>query len=119
MGRSVRTFGRQTLTFVTLTPDYTNLDRLGKPAQITTSVDVPGCRFRPLRSTEAINDTGDKVTNIWKATCPPVPAVLNATTTGQIIADGVTYQIDGDVDLTVDLAGRPFKATVMGKRITG
>ncbi len=118
MGCGVRQFGRQTITFVSVGRDVTNLDRYGKPAQVTTPTDVPGCRFRPVSSTETINDN-DKVTDVWRATCPPVGAVLAAKTTDHVVVNGVTYQIDGNVELFTDLAGNPFKATVVVKRVTG
>jgi hypothetical protein len=69
--------GNQTLPFVSVTEDPTRKNRYNKPAQVTTTTDVPGCRFRPLIAAEKV-DIGDVVTDPWQATCPPLLAVLAA-----------------------------------------
>lgn len=115
----MRPFGRQTITFVSVTYDVTDLDALGKPALIRTPTDVAGCRFRPLPATQKVDDKGQVVTNPWKATCPPAPAVINATTGDELIVDGVTYKMVGVPRPTVDLYGTPFKVTVIAQQITG
>jgi hypothetical protein len=56
------------------------------------------------------------VTEVWKATCPPVTAALAASVNGELKHDGVTYQnvggaqpyrgLDGVVDHVVMLCRR-------------
>ncbi|SCX15327.1 hypothetical protein SAMN02799620_02037 [Mycolicibacterium fluoranthenivorans] len=116
MGSGVK-FGRTTITFVSVTQDLTALDRYKKPAKLRTGTDVPGCRFRPLPATETVDETGDKVADPWKATCPPVPAVLAAKANDEVVVDGVTYQIDG-LPRVFNNATGPFKVTVTCRRDT-
>ncbi len=112
-------FGKTVLTFVSVTEDLNDLDEYGHPARVRTETDVPGCRFRPLPATEKITDTGDVVTDPWKATCPPLAAVVNAKARDEIKVDGVTYQITGGPRVFVDLGGQQFKVTVLAQKITG
>lgn len=112
-------FGNQTLTFVSVTEDPNTLDDYGHPAQVRTETDVPGCRWRPLPATETIDAMGDKVTDPWKATCPPVAAVLNADAKSEIVVDGVTYNVVGGPRVFRKLYGAPVKVTVVAQRITG
>jgi hypothetical protein len=58
---------------------------------VRVSTDVPGCRFRPLPATETVDETGDVVVDPWKATCPPVPAVLAAKANDEVVADVRVY----------------------------
>ncbi|MGJ6124697.1 hypothetical protein QN239_19200 [Mycolicibacterium sp. Y3] len=111
----MRPFGRQTITFVSVTEDVTVLDRLKKPAQVRVSMDVAGCHWRPLAATDTISETGDVVTDPWKATCPPLPAVLAAKAKDEVVVGGVTYQIVGGPRV-FDNANGPFKCTVICER---
>ena len=89
MGGGVRRpFGTTTIMFVSVTEDPTVLDRYWKPAKVRVSTDVPGCRFRPLPATETVDETGDVVVDPWKATCPPVPAVLAAKANDEVVVGG-------------------------------
>lgn len=106
----MKTFGEQTLTFVSITEDGTNLDDLGKPTSVRTTTDVRDCHWRPLPATEKISDTGD---------CPPVAAAVNAKAAAEIVVDGLTYQIVGGPRVFRDRAGTPFKVTVIAQRVTG
>lgn len=115
----MRPFGRQTLTFVTVTEDLNNRDRLNKPAEIRTETDVPGCRFRPLPASETARDGAQVVKDAWRATCPPVAAVVGAKSRDEIKVDGVTLQIVGGPRVFVDGAGRPFKVSVICERVAG
>jgi hypothetical protein len=115
----MRTFGRQTLTFVSVAEDTDNRDRYGNPAIVRTETEVPGCRFRPLTATETAEDGTVVVKDQWRATCPPMPAVVSATSRDEIKADGVTYQIVGLPLVFVDLAGEPCKVTVNVERLCG
>lgn len=112
----MRPFGKTTIKFVSVTEDPTVLDRYKKPAKVRVSTDVPGCHWRPLPATETISETGDVVTDPWKATCPPVSAVLAAKAGDEVVVDGVTYQIDGLPRAFNNTAG-PFKVTVIAKRV--
>ncbi|SHU12695.1 Uncharacterised protein [Mycobacteroides abscessus subsp. abscessus] len=114
----MNSFGRTTITFVTVTEDVNDLDEFGKPALIRTPTDVTGCHFRPLPATEKY-EPGNIVVSPWKATCPPVAAAMNAKATDEVVVDGVTYQIVGGPRVFGDLNGRPFKVTVIAQRITG
>ncbi|MDH6242538.1 hypothetical protein [Mycobacterium sp. OTB74] len=109
--------GNQTLTFVAVT-EGTGKSRYNKPTTVSTSTDVPGCRFRPLTADEKI-DIGDVVTDPWKATCPPVPAVLAAKEGDQVVYGGVSYRVFGAVRVFPDRDGTPFKVTVLVKAIEG
>lgn len=104
-------FGRQTVTFVTVSEDPNNRDRYNKPEKVRTPVPVAGCRFRPLTFREK-QELGDIATEAWRCTAPPDPAVMSATAVDEVIVDGVTYQIVGGVRTFVDMVGRPFKVTV-------
>lgn len=115
----MRSFGKQTITFVTVTEDTSVLDAYGKPALIRTPTDVTGCHFRPLPATQTITDNGQIVTNPWRATCPPDAAAINAKTRDELVVDGVTYKIVGGPRVFGDLDGRPFKVSIVVQRITG
>lgn len=105
----MRPFGCTTLTFVAVTEDLNNRDRLNKPAIIRTETSVPGCRFRPLPATETAREGAQVVKDHWRATCPPVAAVLAAKSRDEIKVDGVTLQIVGGPRVSDDLAGRPVQ----------
>lgn len=109
------TFGPTTVTFVKVIEDDTNRDEWNNPTETRTTTDVPGCMFRPLTFKEQAPVDVDKVTNRWKCTAPPVAAVLAAAATDELIVDGVTYQIEGGVEVFTDFSG-PFKATIICER---
>ncbi|MGJ6126188.1 hypothetical protein QN239_26785 [Mycolicibacterium sp. Y3] len=113
----MRPFGRQTLTFVTVTEDLTNPDRYNNPAEVRTSIDVRGCHFRPLTTAEKI-DLGDVVSDTWRATVPPVAAVLAAKADDEVVAGGITYEIVGSPEPFTNLVGELFKVTVVCKRVS-
>ncbi|MCF6387308.1 hypothetical protein L2K20_10015 [Mycobacterium sp. MBM] len=107
------------MTFVSITEDLNDRDRLNKPALLRTETDVPGCRFRPLPASETAKDGAQVVRDQWKATCPPLPAVLAAKARDEVKVDGVTLQIVGGPRVFDDLAGRPYKVTVICERVAG
>ncbi len=113
------TFGGQTVTFVTVTEDPDNRDRYGNPALVRTEVPVPGCRFRPLTAKEKIEGGFNTVQDPWKATCPPVAAVVEAASTDELKVDGVIYQIVGGVRVFADLGGERYKVTVIAELQAG
>lgn len=110
-------FGSQTVTFVaysdTGTPGY-----LGKKAEVRTEVEVAGCHFRPASVTETPDGESNVATEVWKLTAPPVAAVLNAKSTGELVYAGETFQIDGPVMPKFDL-GALHHVTVMCKKQAG
>lgn len=107
-------FGGQTVTFVTMTLGTEGrFERVPVPAR----VDVPGCRFRPLGTSEMVAET-DLATEVWKCTAPAVDAALSATATSQLEHNGKTYHVTG-VEPFTDLSGRPFKVTVIAERYIG
>lgn len=108
------TFGGQTVTFVTITPGTEGRFERDKTP---TPVDVPGCRFRPLGTSEMVAET-DLATEVWKCTAPPVAAVLAATAASELIYGDKTYHVTG-VEPFTDLSGRPFKVTVIAERYIG
>ncbi|MCV7133464.1 hypothetical protein H7J06_10765 [Mycobacterium hodleri] len=69
-------------------------DRYNNPEVVRTPNVVTGCRVRPLSATETVA-LGDVVTDAQKATCPPVPAVLDATAADEVVVDGITYSLIG------------------------
>lgn len=115
----MRTLGAATLTFVTVTEDLDNRDRYNQPAKVRTETDVPGCRFRPLPATETRAEGTEVVVDQWRATCPPHPAVIAAKSNGEIVVDGVTYQIAGLPRVFSDKWGTPYKVTVVCERLRG
>jgi hypothetical protein len=107
-------FGGQTVTFVTIT---LGTEGRFERAPVPSRVDVPGCRFRPLGTSEIVSNT-DLATEVWKCTAPPVEAALNATATSQLEYGDKTYHVTG-VEPFTDMAGRPFKVTVIAERYIG
>ncbi len=87
-------FGNQTITIVTVSEGATR-DRYNNPPEV---VRTPERRHR-LPSAPTLGN-GDGCT--WrrrdrrqKATCPPVPAVLDATAADEVVVDGITYSLIG------------------------
>lgn len=106
-------FGGQTVTFVTIT--YGAPDRNGIPKETRTNVDVPGCRFRPLRTDEKVGLT-DIASEVWKCTAPPVEAVLEASTVSELEYAGETYQLMGEVQPFNDMGSTVHKVTVLARK---
>jgi hypothetical protein len=111
-------FGNQTAIVVSITEDTSGTtDRYGHPDEIRTETPVPGVRCRPLPATEK-QDTGDVVTDPWKLTAPPVPAIVNAKAGDEIRVDGNTFQLTGLPRVFNDRRG-PHKVTVTLSRNLG
>lgn len=113
----MRRFGGQTVTFVSVNSDVTDLDRYLKPKPDRTQrTDVPGCLFRsviPTYRDEKLETPTDLVIDEWRCTAPPAPAVLNAKAKDEVIFNGITYQIQVGPRIFFDLGGRPFKVTLI------
>lgn len=107
-------FGNQTVGFVTQTQTGTP-GSLGEMPTDPTTVDVPGCRHRPLSVAETPDVLIDIATQVWKTTAPPVDAVVNAKANGQLTVDGKTYQIVGGPQVFPDAEGNAFKVTLLSQ----
>lgn len=115
-------FGGQTVTFVSISKDVTELDPFGKPRTVRTETVVKGCLFRAMDPTyrdEKVTEMGNTTVNQWKCTAPPLPAVMNAKADDEVIVDGVTYQIQVGARPYYLLNGRAFKCTVMCQTRSG
>jgi hypothetical protein len=106
-------FGGQTVTFVSYADGTANA--LGTYSQVETTTDVKNCRHRPLAFKETAEYDIDVATEMWKTTAPPAAAVLAAQADDVIRVDGVEYQIIGGPRHHRDMAGKPFKVTLISK----
>ncbi len=119
-------FGGQTVTFVSVAstgqPGYLGVKSYAAPVESA----VSGCRFRPLSPSPGSavgsipTETPDGATNtsreVWKLTAPPVSVVLNATSEGEVVYDGVRFQIVGPVQPKRDMDGVLHHVTVMCRK---
>lgn len=110
------TFGGQTVIFVSVTEDLSQRDEYNNPLIVRTEKPVSGCRFRPLKAEEKVALGIDLATDPWRATCPPEAAVTTVKAGDEVRVDGITYQITGGVRVFTDMAGKPFKVTVLAER---
>lgn len=108
------TFGGQVVTFVAVTqtesPGY-----LGVTGETRTETPVTGCHFRPAQTSEAHGDT-TTASGLWKATCPPVAAAVNATPGAEVKCGGLTFLIEGFPMVKRDIDGSDHHVTVMCRR---
>lgn len=120
-------FGGETVTLVSVGENPAVRDRYKNPERTRTETAVRGCRFRPLNSKERNDmttskekkDLGERVADPWKLTAPPVPAVLNAKNTDELVFQGMTFQLLGVPRVFSDFSGRPFKVTIVVERYLG
>ena len=118
-------FGNQVITFLFF--EETGLaDELGNYGLSVTSVDAPGCRFRPLTFAETAESQLDIATQPWRGTIPVGEysqelrdTILAVQPDDVIRVDGVDYQIIGGIRHHVDMGGEPFKATIISHRQMG
>lgn len=113
---------------VTLT-HYVNTgtpDELGEYQQNEVNVAAPNCRHRPLTFQETIDLGIDIATQPWRTTLPThtySPTILNALAAlnpnDVIKVNGQDYQIIGGERPFDDLAGNPFKATIISQKQIG
>lgn len=74
-----------------------------------------GCSVQPVSTTEQL-DTGDQTTSRWALYGPPD---LAAAPVDQLRADGVTYEVDGEIQLWRELDGTPHHVEAFLRRVTG
>lgn len=103
-------FGSQTLVFTveTGTGEYTDY---GEEIVTESTLSVSGCHHRPLSAAEAAEAYGNVARQVWRATCPPVAAVLAAKSTGRFTEGGKTFHIIGGPQPHRDFTD-PFKVTI-------
>lgn len=118
--------GGQTITIVKRT--QTSVDDLGAAVYTTSTVDIKGCRHRPV--TPVTSGSGgearaEKTTEIgvgvasswWKSTLPIEPAtqaaILGLQPNDYIVEAGITYEIISGAHPFTDGKGVPFKATIV------
>lgn len=115
----MRDFGGQTVTFVKYT-DTGQPGYLGIKPQNRVETPVDGCRFRPLTAKELNGLNIQATTEMWKCTAPPDPAVLAADGGDEVICNGVTYEVDGQVQAKPDFnSSAVHHVTVLCKRQVG
>lgn len=94
--------GAQTVTLRNYTT--TGRDRLNAPVKTAVDTAIPGCSMQPMSVSETVTLT-DVETELWKCFLPPVDAALAATTSSEIIYNGMTFQVLGSRP-GVDFMGR-------------
>lgn len=117
-------FGSQTVTFVYFA-EAGSPGALGTYEMTETTVDIPGCRHRPLTFQETAETDTDIATEMWKTTIPLfelnstlLAAVLAIEAVNGIRVDGDSYQIIGGVRPHEDFVDL-FKATIVSQKQTG
>lgn len=101
--------GAQTVTIVHLeSDDFGDHHETGRAT-------YPGCSVQPLSSVEEIN-AGDQIISRWSLYGPPI---MEASPVDRVIVEGVTYELDGDLQLWRDLSGRPHHVEAVLRKVTG
>lgn len=89
--------------------------RQGIRAKTYVSTNVSGCLFRPLKSTEPTGGNTDVITQVFKATVPPVPVALAADETYELTYAGADYVIT-EVKHHPDLSGAIHHVTLLCRK---
>ncbi len=115
-------FGGHTISLTALIEDGVP-DKLGIEG-VEEDTDIAyGCRHRPLTFQETVNLGYDIATEMWRSTIPI--AEYDATLQAKLLAlkpqdiiyvNGQKYQIQGGVRPHADMAGNPFKVTIISKK---
>jgi hypothetical protein len=99
---------------------------LGEFATVITDTPAPGCRHRPMSTSEMVEMKFDVSTRLWKSTLPLfeydddlVELISFFPPTDAIVVDGVSYQIVGGVRPYPDRWGNPYKATIISQIQSG
>lgn len=106
-------FGGQTITLRSVVLGAKR--RLGIKDKTGVSTVVPGCLFRPVKSDEPTGGSDDIITQIYKATVPPVPVALDADETWELDYGGDTYVIT-EVRKSPDLSGQIHHVSVLCRK---
>lgn len=110
--------GGQTVGFVTV-------DRVGDPgylglvAKTTTVVPFTGVSFQSVSAAETPEGQTDVTTERWQLVAPPSAEPLAVRSTGELIYDGDTFQVDGPISPRHDLSGTRSHVMIMYKRQAG
>lgn len=107
------TFGGQTITLRSVVLGAPG--RLGIKAKSSVSTSVSGVLFRPVRSAEPTGGNTDVITQMFRATVPPVPVALAADETYELDYDGDSYVIT-EVKKHPDLSGQIHHVTIMCRK---
>lgn len=111
--------GAQTVVLVTVTENPAVRDVHNNPAKVRTETAIGGVRFRMVSTSETTAPIGNRVTEVWKLTAPPHPALLSATSRDEIRHDGTTYTITGSPKVLRDMSGAPHHVSVACARHVG
>jgi hypothetical protein len=84
-------FGVKTVTGIRRTEGTP--DKLGVPARVETTFDIPGCSFQPLAKPKEDLGNVDLTQSAWKLFAP---AGTGLTATDAVRIDGLVYEIVGD-----------------------
>jgi hypothetical protein len=106
-------FGGQTVTLRSVALGAAG--RLGVKARSSVPTVVPGCLFRPVQSTEPTGGTTDTITQMYKATVPPVAAALAADETYELDYGGEPYVIT-EVAKHPDFSGAIHHVTILCRK---
>lgn len=101
--------GAQTVTVV-----HQAIDAYGDRTE-TGRATVHGCSIQPLSTVERL-EAGDQVITRWTLYAP---ITLDAGPIDRLIVDGVTYELDGDLQLWRGLDGRAHHVEGFLRRVTG
>lgn len=115
--------GADTVGFQTL--DYSGTrDGMGEITPTPTTVNVAGCRHRALTASETPVELLDIGTQVWQTHAPPVAAALpwnpstnpsGAKLSGQLVVNGVTYEIVGGPQPFTDDSGQVLFVKLLSK----
>jgi hypothetical protein len=75
-----------------------------------------GCQVQPLSSVERIDPGSDQVISRWTLYAPPS---VQASPVDRVIAEGVTYELEGELQLWRGLDGRPDHVEAVLRRVSG
>lgn len=89
--------------------------RMGIRAKSSVSTEVSGVLFRPWESKEPTGGNTDVITQVFKATLPPVAVALAADETYELDYQGESYVIT-EVKKHPDLSGRIHHVSILCRK---
>jgi hypothetical protein len=108
-------FGNDTVELVNYTPG-TNPDPFGHADPVESVSTQRFGRFRPLNLSE-VKTLTDENEELWRWTAIPSPELDAATSESHLRYGGMEFEIWGGIARFTDASGRPFKYTIMAKRV--